>query len=141
MGAGASSYESRQKHAFLKQERKKKQAIKRENKRAKQAEDETRKSERDAWLKIQRQKAGESRWWVLAWLTMPIQWWKEKKAWEREDAKRARERNPDHELAGLTSAVLVQPVQNEGVQASGINDGGLIQGSEQLRKRKGTSSE
>jgi hypothetical protein len=118
MGAGASSYESRREQAFLREERNKKQAKKRESDRARKAEDEARRSERDAWLKSRGRKSNDNRWWTLGWLTWPLQWWKEKKDWEREEAKRARERNPDHELTRLTSTGLMEPVQDEGVQAS-----------------------
>ena len=74
-------------------------------------------------------------------MTWPFQWWKEKKAWEREETKRARERNPDHELAGLTNTGLVEPVQDEGVQANGMVSGGPIAEGGQLRKRKGKSGD
>jgi len=139
MCIGASSYEHRQKKAFLAQERKKKQATKREQNRAKQAENEARRSERDAWLKIHQQKTGEGSWCGLAWLTWPMQWWKDKKAWKKEEAKRAREYNPDHELTGLTSSGLTEPVQEEGAQTSGMASGGPIAESGQLRKRGGGS--
>lgn len=141
MGAGASSYEDRQKRAFLAQERRKKRAIKKEQNRAKQAENEATKSERDAWLKSHRQKNGKGTWWGLAWLTWPIQWWKEKKAWEKEEAKRARERNPDHELTGLTSGGVIDAVQEDGAQSSGMVSGGPTAESGQLRKRGGKSDD
>jgi hypothetical protein len=139
MGAGASSYEDRQKQAFLQEERKKKRAIKREADRARKAEEEARGSERDAWLKSQRSQSGDDGWWPLGWLKWPFRWWKEKKAWKREEAKRARERNRDHELTGLTSAGLIETLREEGPQASGIASGGPIAENGRLRKRKGAS--
>lgn len=141
MGAGASSYESRRKQAFLRQERNKKRAIKRENDRARKAEEEARRSERDAWIKSRRGKSEKNGWYALWWLVWPLRLWNERKAWEREEAKRARERDPDHELAGLTSAGLMEPVQDEGLQATGIANGGPIAQRGELRKRKGKSGD
>lgn len=139
MCIGATSYEDRQKKALLAREKKKKQAIKREQNKAKQAENAARKSERDAWLKTHRQKVGEGSWWGLAWLTWPIQWWKDKKAWKKEEAKRAREHDPDHELTVLTSSGPTEPVQEQGAQTSGIASGGPVAKSGHLRKRRGGS--
>lgn len=135
MGSGVSTYEDRQKNAFLAEERKKKRAIRKEQNRVRQAENDAKKSERDAWLKSYRQRSGEESWWGVAWLTRPIQWWQEKKAWKIEEAKRAVEQNPDHELRGLTSAGSVDPVREHGAQSSAMASGGPVAESGHLRKR------
>ncbi len=132
MGAGASSYQSRQNQALHAEERRKKRAIRREQNRVKQAEDEARKAERDAWLQTRPREMEEDRWWGWAWLKWPVRWWKEKKDWEKEKARRARVRNPDHELTALIGVGPITPVQEERAQAIG----GPIAESGQMRKRE-----
>jgi hypothetical protein len=141
MGGGFSTYERRQKKAFLRQEKKKQRATKQENNRARQATEEAGRSQRDAWLKSYRGDSNDNGWWFLRWLKWPLRYWKEKKAWEKEEVRRARQRNPDHELMGLTSAGSSEPMPQEGVQTSGFSDEGLIQGIGELRNRSGRSDE
>ena len=77
----------------------------------------------------------------MGWLIWPFQRWKERKAWDREEVKRARERDPDHELARLTGTGLMELVQDKSMQGSGMANGGPIAERDQLRKRKGKSGD
>src|SRR5437016_2753733 len=130
MGGGYSTYANEQTDAYYRQERERKRAIKEAEKRARQAEKEARKAEREARIQSQRGEAEESRWWQLGgWVNnaikWPWEWWKRKRAWEREETKRTGEEPPDHEWVRLKSAETLQTPQDERTQGSGRSDGEL----------------
>jgi hypothetical protein len=116
---------SAQQKAAMKAERERQRKIRLERARARQAI----KDERDAWIKAYRAKTGEYGWGALGW---PLQWWREKRAWEEELEVRANKRIPDTELEGLIAT------EGRGTGVNGVNGAPEVNGVT-LRKRTGVT--
>jgi hypothetical protein len=125
MGGGrASTPLTKQQLAAMKAERERQRRIRAERARSKKAI----KNERDAWIKNYREKTGDSGWGFLGW---PLQWWRERRAWEEELQSRAYKRGSvDTELTGLTS-------EDSGYKMGSGSGAMVVNGAENgdLRKR------